>query len=237
MQDDFVSMLAHELHTPLTSIRAFTEILLGEPEMELEQRNKLLGIIVSETDRLTQLISQAIDVAKLESGRTEWNATRVDVKEVICDSVGAMNPVFEERQIEVEVRAPEQVSVIAADVDRIIQVMMNLLSNAAGFCEPGAGRIVVELSERAENLRVDVRDNGPAIDAADQAEIFDRFCRVGDRSTDPSHRSELGLYISRKIVEHLGGRLWVENSPGGGACFSFTLPTAGSESAGNVRSA
>ena len=236
MQDDFVSMLAHELRTPLTSIRAFTEILLGEPEMELEQRNKLLGIIVSETDRLTQLISQALDVAKLESGRTEWNATRVDMKEVICDSVSAMNPVFEERQIEVEVRAPE-VSVIAADVDRIIQVMMNLLSNAARFCEPGAGRIEVELSERAENLRVDVRDNGPSIGAADQAEIFDRFCRVGDTSTDPSHRSELGLYISRKIVEHFGGRLWVENSPGGGACFSFTLPTAGSESTGNVRSA
>ncbi len=107
MQDDFVSMLAHELRTPLTSIRAFTEILLGEPEMELEQRNKLLGIIVSETDRLTQLISQALDVAKLESGRTEWNATRVDMKEVICDAVSAMNQVFEERQIEVAVRAPD----------------------------------------------------------------------------------------------------------------------------------
>ena len=149
MQDDFVSMLAHELRTPLTSIRAFTEILLGEPEMELEQRNKLLGIIVSETDRLTQLISQALDVAKLESGRTEWNATRVDMKEIICDAVSAMNQVFEEGQIEVAVKAPE-VSVIAADVDRIIQVMMNLLSNAARFCERGAGRIEVELSERAE---------------------------------------------------------------------------------------
>jgi signal transduction histidine kinase len=103
--------------------------------------------------------------------------------------------------------------------------MLNLLSNAAKFCEPGKGRIEIALSEQARSLRVDVRDNGPGINQDDQAVIFDKFRQVGDTLTDKPHGSGLGLHISRNIVEHFGGRLWVESNRGSGACFSFTLPT------------
>jgi signal transduction histidine kinase len=123
------------------------------------------------------------------------------------------------------VRTPDRVSVVSADVDRIIQVMLNLLSNAVKFCEPGKGRIEIALLERPGDLRVDVRDNGPGIELQDQEVIFDKFRQVGDTLTDKPHGSGLGLHISRKIVEHFGGRLWVESSRGRGACFSFTLPT------------
>jgi hypothetical protein len=225
LKDDFVSTVSHELRTPLTSIRAFTQILLDDPEIELEQRKKFLGIITKESERLTRLINQVLDVSKLESGKAEWQAASVDMKEVISDTVTAMSQVFQERRIQAEVKMPDRVTVISADVDRIIQVLLNLLSNAAKFCEPGTGRVEISLSEQAGGLRVDVSDNGPGIDPEDQEAIFDKFRQVGDTLTDKPHGSGLGLHISRKIVEHFGGRLWVESSRGRGACFSFTLPT------------
>jgi signal transduction histidine kinase len=224
LKDDFVSMVSHELRTPLTSIRAFTQILFEDPEVELEQRKRFLGIITKETERLTRLINQVLDVSKMESGRADWQAARVDLKEVVGDALAGMSQVFEERNIQVEVRLPERVPPITADVDRIIQVLLNLLSNAAKFCHPREGRIEVELTRQGPALRVDVRDNGAGIDPADQNVIFDKFRQVGDSLTDKPHGSGLGLHISRQIVEHYGGRLWVESGPGAGACFSFTLP-------------
>jgi Na+/proline symporter/signal transduction histidine kinase len=225
MKDDFVSTVTHELRTPLTSIRAFTQILLEDPEIELEQRKKFLGIITKESERLTRLINQVLDVSKIESGKVEWQTTSVDMKVVISDTVTAMSQVFQERHIDVQVSIPDRVTAVSADVDRIVQVMLNLLSNAAKFCEPGKGHIEIALSEQARSLRVDVRDNGPGIDLEDQAVIFDKFRQAGDTLTDKPHGSGLGLHISRKIVEHFGGTLWVESRRGRGACFSFTLPT------------
>jgi hypothetical protein len=225
LKDDFVSTVTHELRTPLTSIRAFTQILYDNPEVELEQRMKFLGIITKETERLTRLINQVLDLAKIESGRAEWHETRLDLREVVADTVTGMSQVFEEKNIRVDLRMPAAVKAVRADVDRVIQVMLNLLSNAAKFCEPGRGRVEVVLTEGAAELRVDVRDNGPGIDAADQAVIFDKFRQGGDTLTAKPHGSGLGLHISRQIVEHFGGRMWVESVPGRGACFSFTLPT------------
>ncbi|MGZ5091822.1 MAG: ATP-binding protein [Burkholderiales bacterium] len=225
LKDDFVSTVTHELRTPLTSIRAFTEILLEHPDVELEQRNKFLGIITKETERLTRLITQVLDLSKIESGKAEWRESLVDMKDVISTTVAAMSQLCEERNIKVAVHTPHAVSPVSADVDRVIQVMLNLLSNATKFCDPRNGSIEVRLSESEGTLRVDVRDNGPGIDPDDQAVIFDKFRQVGDTLTDKPHGSGLGLYISRQIVEHFGGRMWVQSGRGTGACFSFTLPT------------
>ena len=228
LKDDFVSTVTHELRTPLTSIRAFTEILLEHPDLELEQRKKFLGIITKETERLTRLIGQVLDLSRIESGKAEWQQSRVDMSDVVSTSVAAMSQLCEERNIKVEVRMPERVAPVSADVDRIIQVMLNLLSNAAKFCDQRDGRIEITLSEHDGTLRVDVRDNGPGIASQDQAVIFDKFHQVGDTLVDKPHGSGLGLYISRQIVEHFGGRMWVHSSPGKGTCFSFTLPAESS---------
>jgi signal transduction histidine kinase len=226
LKDDFVSTITHELRTPLTSIRAFTQILLDNPEVELEQRKRFLGIITKETERLTRLINQVLDLSRIESGRAEWHESSVDMREVVADTVTGMSQVFEERNIRVELSLPPDAKSVRADVDRMIQVMLNLLSNAAKFCQ---GRIEIALSENAGALRVDVRDNGPGIDPADQKVVFDKFRQARDhtgaRPSGYSTGSGLGLHISRQIVEHFGGRMWVESAPGQGACFSFTLPT------------
>jgi signal transduction histidine kinase len=225
LKDDFVSTITHELRTPLTSIRAFTQILLENPQVELEQRSRFLGIITKESERLTRLINQVLDLSKIESGKAEWHESAVDMREVVADTVAGMSQVFEEREIRVNTSMPERLKPVKADVDRMIQVMLNLLSNAAKFCEPGRGRIEIAVSEDGGGLRIDVRDNGPGIAADDQKVIFDKFRQVGDTLTGKPHGSGLGLHISRQIVEHFGGRMWVDSAPGEGACFSFTLPT------------
>jgi signal transduction histidine kinase len=225
LKDDFVSTVTHELRTPLTSIRAITEILLDERDVEVEQRKKFLGIITKEAERLSRLINQVLDLAKIESGKADWVQTRVDMKEVISDTLAAMDQLFREKNIRVEARLPEKVSTVTVDLDRMTQVMLNLLSNAVKFCDNANGRVEIALAEREGFLSVDVRDNGRGIRPEDHETIFNKFRQVGDTLTDKPHGSGLGLHISRQIVEHFGGRMWVESSLGGGARFSFTLPT------------
>ena len=226
LKDDFLSTVTHELRTPLTSIRAFTEILSHEADIDAAQRQKFLAIVTKETERLTRLINQVLDLAKIESGRADWQETRVDMREVILGAADAMAQVLEEKRVRLALRLPERVGPVRADLDRMTQVMLNLLSNAAKFCDPSAGRIDIELAERAGWLRVDVRDNGPGVAPQDREVIFEKFRQVGDTLTEKPQGTGLGLPISRHIVERHGGRIWVEGAPGAGACFSFTLPLA-----------
>jgi len=224
LKDDFVSTVSHELRTPLTSIRAFTEILHDNPALPEVDRRRFLGIIVKETERLTRLIHQVLEASRLDSGRIEWHEALVDLRVVIEDSVAATSQLFRERDVRLEVRLPERVPKVVADLDRIVQVLVNLFSNAVKFVEPGRGRVEVALAEEGEFLRVDVRDNGLGISPKDQAIIFDKFRQAGDTLTGKPQGSGLGLHISRSIIEHFGGRMWVASRPGEGACFSFTLP-------------
>jgi Na+/proline symporter/signal transduction histidine kinase len=226
LKDDFISTVTHELRTPLTSIRAFSEILNDNPQLESSQREKFLGIIIKESERLTRLINQVLDLAKIESGNAEWHANELDLREVIDDSLTAVSQLFKERNITLEVAAPEHVPTLVADRDRLMQVMLNLLSNAAKFCGPQNGRVRVTLEHEERGLRVDVTDNGSGISAADQALIFEKFRQAGDTLTQKPPGSGLGLAISREIIGHFGGHLWVASEPGIGSTFSFTIPLA-----------
>ncbi|HMW16306.1 MAG TPA: sensor histidine kinase [Accumulibacter sp.] len=226
VKDDIMSSVTHELRTPLTSIRAFSELLRDDPKMHLADRERFLGLIVSETERLTRLINQTLDLAKIESGRADWNGCELDLKEVIEQSVAATSQLFREKDAEVILDLPENPPLILADRDRLIQVMLNLLSNAVKFLTPGSGQVRVVLRIADDGLEVDVIDNGPGIRPEDQQLIFEKFRQVGDTMTAKPSGTGLGLPISRRIIEHFGGRLWVESVPGEGATFRFTLPFA-----------
>jgi Na+/proline symporter/signal transduction histidine kinase len=226
LKDDFISTVTHELRTPLTSIRAFSEILNDNPRLDEDERAKFLGIIVKESERLTRLINQVLDLAKIESGAAEWHSSEIDMREVLEDSVTAVSQLFKERELKLTLELPQKVPVIQADRDRLMQVMLNLLSNAAKFCERAPGAVTVALAQHGGFLRVDVSDNGIGISAADQEVIFEKFRQAGDTLTNKPQGSGLGLHISRRIIEHFGGRMWVTSRPGEGACFSFTLPLA-----------
>jgi signal transduction histidine kinase len=226
LKDDFVSTVSHELRTPLTSIRAFSEILHDNPALPVAERTRFLNIVIKETERLTRLINQILDVSKLESGSAEWHASLVDLREVIEDTIAATSQLFKDRNARLVRRLPAVAPKVVADLDRIVQVVLNLLSNAVKFIEPGRGLVEISLTEQRGFLRVDVRDNGPGIHPTEQDLIFDKFRQAGDTLTGKPQGSGLGLHISRRIVEHFGGRMWVSSRAGEGACFSFTLPLA-----------
>ena len=234
VKDDIMSSVTHELRTPLTSIRAFSELLRDDPKMHLPDRERFLGLIVSEAERLSRLINQTLDLAKIESGRADWNGCELDLKEVIEQSIAATSQLVREKEAHIEVDLPDNLPLILADRDRLIQVMLNLLSNAVKFLTPGSGRIRVSLSHREDGLEVSVADNGPGIRLQDQELVFEKFRQVGDTMTAKPSGTGLGLPISRRIVEHFGGQLWVESVPGEGATFRFFLPFAPEQSPGGA---
>jgi Na+/proline symporter/nitrogen-specific signal transduction histidine kinase len=227
MKDDFVSTVTHELRTPLTSMRAFAEILLDNPALDLPQRERFLRIVIEEIERLSRLINQVLDLSKIESGRVEWAIADVDLGELVEESATAAAQLLADRRAELELTVPDGVPSVPADRDRVKQVLLNLLSNAAKFCDEEEGRVAVELAVEDGVVRVDIRDNGPGIDPADHEVIFDRFRQGGQTMTERPPGTGLGLPISREIIRQLGGELWVDSAPGKGSTFSFVLPRAG----------
>ncbi len=191
--------------------------------------------MIKESERLTRLINQILDVSKLESGNAEWHPGPVDMKEIVEDTVAAMSELFKERSIELQTRMPERVPTVTADLDRIVQVMLNLLSNAVKFCDTGHGKVEIALTQTGAFVRVDVRDNGAGIAVVDQLAIFDKFRQVGDPLAEKPQGTGLGLLICKRIVERLGGRIWVSSGRSEGTCFSFTLPIDGAGTSAYAR--
>jgi len=224
MKDDFISTVTHELRTPLTSIRAFSEMLHEDPELDLADRTRFLGIIVNEAERLTRLINQILDMAKLESGRAEWTAADVDLGEVAREAMASLEQLFRDKGVALESEIPAHGPVVLADRDRMTQVMINLLSNAVKFVPGATGRVKVRVKADARQVRVEVEDNGPGLSAEECLVIFEKFRQGGNAMTDKPQGTGLGLPISRQIVEYFGGNLWVESRPGAGARFIFTVP-------------
>jgi signal transduction histidine kinase len=227
LKDDFLSVISHELRTPLTSIRSFSEILFDHPDMNIQQRKQFLGIIITESERLTRLLNQLLDLAKIESGRMEWRMVVIDPKEAIETALAVTRGLFREGSIRLDTNLPEYLPRVHIDPDRFMQVIVNLLSNATKFCDPEDGWVGVDAAVESSALRVNVRDNGAGIAPNEQTLIFEKFQRAVDTLTDKPQGTGLGLPVCRQIVEHFGGRIWVESTPGEGAVFSFTVPVAG----------
>ena len=224
LKDDFVSTVSHELRTPLTSIRSFSEILLDNPTLDQQQRQEFLRIIVTESERLTRLINDMLDLAKIEAGKLEWHMQPVSASEVAREAAAAMGQLFRDRRVKLEVKLTDALSTTIADRDRLFQVIVNLLSNAVKFSPGDVGLVALTVENETDGVRLSVADNGPGVAPNQREAIFERFRQVGDTLTSKPEGSGLGLAISRMIIEHFGGRTWVEDGPGGGAIFRVWLP-------------
>ena len=224
LKDEFVSTVSHELRTPLTAIRAFSEILRDNPQMNTEQRQGFLDIVIRETERLTRLINDVLDLAKIESGRMDWKMERLDLRDLIKESVSSVGQLFNERQVGVAHQLPIEPAMADVDRDRIIQVIINLLSNAGKFCESNTGQAIVHLSTHENYYIIEVRDNGPGIPQDQVDHIFEKFHQVSDGRKGKPKGTGLGLSISQKIIEHHGGEIWVESEMGKGTTFAFLIP-------------
>ena len=236
-KSSFLSTVSHELRTPLTSVLGFAKIIrrrleerlfpmISEEDRKVQQAKRQvienLEIVVSEGERLTKLIDDVLDLAKIEAGKFTWNMTSISVKEVIGRAVAATASLFEAKKLELVSDIAPDLPGITGDQDRLIQVVINLISNAVKFTD--AGSITCSARQAGTELLVSVRDSGIGIAPDDQPKVFEKFKQVGDTLTDKPKGTGLGLPICKEIVEYHGGRIWVESEPSHGSIFSFTLP-------------
>ena len=236
LKDDFMSSVTHELRTPLTSIRALAEMMADDPQMPQEQRQQFLGIVVAEAERLSRLVNQVLDLAKIESGHAQWRDDEVDLRALLQRAAQAMAQPLREQGTELVLDLPEAVPPLRADADRLTQVLLNLLGNAARFVPRPGGRIVLALRAEPGAAVVRVQDNGPGVPADQHERIFEKFHQAGDLAARAGGTG-LGLPISRQIIEHFGGRIRLLPDAGQGACFEFRLPWATTGAAPGARGA
>jgi signal transduction histidine kinase len=234
----FLAGVSHELRTPLTSVLGFAKIVQrrlderifplvdsDDPKIQrtMDQIGKNLDIVVAEGERLTQLINNVLDLAKIEAGKIEWQMGELSISEVVERATAATMPLFEQREDLVLISEVADTSpVLIGDRDRLIQVVINLISNAVKFTEVGS--VTVQVEEADKEVVVRVIDTGMGILESDLDRVFEQFVQVGDTLTNKPSGTGLGLPISKEIVEHHGGRIWVESDPGKGSTFAFALP-------------
>lgn len=238
----FLSTVSHELRTPLTSVLGFAKIirrrlderlfpLIPEEDRKVQQAKRQvidnLDVVVSEGERLTKLIDDVLDLAKIEAGKFTWNTTSVTVSDVIERAIAATASLFESKKLNLVRDIEPELPIVNGDQDRLIQVVINLISNAVKFTD--AGSITCSARLRDNEVVVGVTDSGIGIAPADHQKVFEKFKQVGDTLTDKPKGTGLGLPICKEIVEYHGGRIWVESEPGKGSTFWFTLPAAGSD--------
>ncbi len=226
LKNEFISTVTHELRTPLTSVRALAEILHTNPDLDPDRQNRFSGIIIKESERLSRLINDVLDFQKIESGTIQWQISALDFKEVIEDSVTSTKQFIIEKNIKLKLHVPETKASIKGDPDRLIQVMVNLISNAVKFCDPEHGMINIGMLVEDDHIKVYVRDNGIGISQENLELIFEEFRQVKDTSKGRPLGTGLGLTITRHIIDYHQGKIWVESDLGQGSTFLFTIPLA-----------
>lgn len=234
---EFLSLVSHELRTPLTAIYGFAKIIEKKLEKNLHpalnmdspkvgkafsQITENVDIIVREGRRLTDLINDLLDLSKYESGQADFQLSPVDMCASVNQAIAACSPLFREKRVELVSTVPPDTPKVMADQARLLQVLINLLSNAAKFTDHGR----VECSAHVGNkeLLVRIQDSGIGIPHDKLETIFEKFRQVGDHLSDRPKGTGLGLPICRQIVSRFGGRIWAVSTLGEGSVFNFTIP-------------
>ncbi len=224
LKDDFISTVSHELRTPLTSVRSLSEILHTNPNIDSKQIEKFTGIIIKESDRLIRLISQVLDYEKIESAQIAWSVSTLNMEEVIKDAVASTRQLVHDKNIKINLDISPHIPTVSGDRDRLVQVMVNLISNAVKFCAPDRGYISIRLRMRTAHLLVQVEDNGIGIQPENLKKIFEPFHQIKNPTLGRPTGTGIGLTITKRIIDFHHGRIWAESTPGKGALFSFILP-------------
>jgi signal transduction histidine kinase len=200
------------------------ELVHDNDDMEDEQRQEFLSGIIKETERLSHLITQVLNLERYESGRQQLNLTPVLLNELISDSIRSVTGMALEKKITIEKQIPDSMFIVRCDADLVQQVMNNLLSNAIKFVEQDTGVIRVGVFSGEGEVQVWVEDNGKGIGKELHELVFDKFFQARNQTLKKPQGSGLGLAICKKIVEMHQGKIWVESEEGKGSRFIFTLP-------------
>lgn len=224
LKDEFLYTVTHELRTPLTSIRAMAEIVHDNPEIEQAEKEKFLGGIIKETERLSHLITQVLNLEKYESGRQKLHIAPVVLNKLITDNIDALEALAREKNVQIIKHLPDTMFLLQCDAALIQQVLNNLISNALKFVDENKGWIKVSIHQDHDELQVWVEDNGPGIAEELQELIFDKFFQARNQTLKKPQGSGLGLAICRRIIEMHQGKIWVEKREEKGSRFIFTIP-------------
>ncbi len=223
VKSDFVAAVSHELRTPLTSIYGFAETLLRQdiPFAE-EERRTFLAYIASESKRLTEIVDQLLNVARLDAGDLQVERGRIDVGSVVSEVVGTVDADNGHR---FEIDLPDEPLAAEADPEKVRQVFNILVENALRY-SPQGGTVTVGARRNADRVEVRVVDEGMGIPAAEREWIFRKFYRAESAARDGAAGTGLGLFIAKELVNAMGGRIWVDSTEGEGSSFAFELPLA-----------
>ncbi|OIP41153.1 hypothetical protein AUJ95_03795 [Candidatus Desantisbacteria bacterium CG2_30_40_21] len=228
MKSEFLITISHELKTPLSSIKAFSEILLND-KIDKAETLEFLQIINIESDRLDRLINNLLMMSCIETGKICWNMKAVSINKIIEKAVATMQMDIKEKELRLEINVSPDISDIYGDKEKLVNVVGNLLSNAVNF-STSEGTIRLNATEllienRGLEVCVCISDTGVGIKIEEQEKIFDKFYQIKeDILIDKPKGMGLGLAICKEIIEHHGGRIWVESQFGKGSSFSFSLP-------------
>ena len=227
LKSDFISMVSHELRTPLATIKEFAEIIADQLAGPVTDRQReYLAIVHANIDRITRIINDLLDIAKIEAGRLLLNKSLAEPQGLVEQVLQSLRPLAEAKGIRLEANLPPRVPRLFADADKITQVLTNLVSNAIKFTEPG-GRVQVSVFEQSAEVEFSVADTGVGIAPDDLPKLFEKFHQLA-RSVaggGGANGTGLGLAISKRLVELHGGHIRVASEPGRGSIFSFSLPT------------
>ncbi|MFT6444454.1 MULTISPECIES: PAS domain-containing sensor histidine kinase [Sulfitobacter] len=224
LQADFISMVSHELRSPLTSIKGSMGLLLSKAAGQLPPKAEgLLEIAHRNADRLVLIINDILDMEKISSGRLDFELETADLSELVAESLRANATAHQRFGLQIKCHGVDTPTYIETDANRIIQVLTNLMSNAAKFSKPG-GTVEISVEKTPENVCVSVRDEGMGIAPEDQHKIFQRFADMANSDRATKGGTGLGLSICKAIVEGLGGTIDFVSKEGRGTTFTFTLP-------------
>lgn len=225
-KDEFLSMITHELKTPLVPIQGYVDILLGEHLGPLTEKQKeRLKIIKASSESLLRIISDLLDAQKLELGKLVVKKENLNIKDTIEKAVESLQPRAIENKVTINQHLDKKI-IVPHDPERIRQVLTNLLKNSVDVVEPNSGLIDIFVEDSSKEIKISVKDNGPGISEENQKNLFKKFYQVDTSLTREVGGSGLGLAICKGLVEEHGGSISVESIPGSGATFSFTLPKA-----------
>jgi PAS domain S-box-containing protein len=227
-QSELISTLAHELRSPLTSVKGFSATMLARWErFNDEQKLHMLTTINTDADRVTRLIKELLDVSRIDAGRLEVNRRMIDIEPIVRGIAERLHVTDGTREL--VIRFPDDFPEVYADGDKIEQVLLNLVENAVRYTDEGTVQITGTAT--ADAVEVGVRDAGPGIPADKLPQLFTKFSKLRDHP-GATAGTGLGLYISKGIVDAHGGRMWAESGPGAGTEIRFRLPRGGLELAG-----
>jgi signal transduction histidine kinase len=222
-KDEFLDTVTHELRTPITAIRAASEILHDDEDIPQEMQKQFLQNIISESDRLNRLIDKILDLEKFETGKQKIYLTKNNISKTIENTLESLNQLIKNKKITVNFNEKNEIKAFY-DEERIVQVVTNLISNAIKFCAEVNGKIDIDIQEKETFIEVKIKNNGKSIHEDDFDAIFDKFYQARNQNIKKPIGSGLGLAICKKIIEHHKGKIWAENSNNNEAIFIFTLP-------------